>query len=98
VEPGRRTFTLGYSALALMAMPWMHVGQREQIVLIGTLPYAALIAARRQKRKIPPFLAILVGTGAALGFALKHYFLIVPALLELWLFASDRKSWRPLRP
>jgi hypothetical protein len=97
-EPRRLIFTLSYSALALMAMPWMHVGQREQIVLIGTLPYAALIAARSQKRTVPPFLAIFVGVSAALGFALKHYFLIVPALLELWLFTSDRKSWRPLRP
>jgi hypothetical protein len=41
---------------------------------------------------------VLVGAGAALGFALKHYFLLVPALLELWLLASQRRKWRPLRP
>ena len=34
---------------------------------------------------MPTFLAIAIGTGAALGFALKHYFLMVPAALELWL-------------
>ena len=33
-----RAMLLGYAALALTTMPWMHVGQREQIVLIGTLP------------------------------------------------------------
>lgn len=95
---GRRTFVLGFAALALTAMPWMHTGQREQIVLICTLPYASLIAARSDRRRIPTLLAIAVGIGAGLGFALKHYFLIVPLLLELWLFTRDRKSWRLLRP
>ena len=41
-----------YAALILMAMPWVHIGQREQIVLIGTLPYAALISARHQGRTV----------------------------------------------
>ena len=47
LNAARRATLLGYAALTLMAMPWMHVGQREQIVLIGALPYAALVAARR---------------------------------------------------
>jgi hypothetical protein len=89
---------LAYAALALMAVPWVHVGQREQIVLIGTLPYAALIAARRERRSVSPALAAMIGAGAALGFALKHYFLTVPALLELWLLVGQGRSWRPLRP
>ena len=95
---GRRTLLLSYAALILMAMPWAHVGQREQIVLIGTLPYAALIAARQQCRTVPLLLAFLIGTGAATGFALKHYFLIVPALLELWLIASRGRRWLAIRP
>ena len=67
------------------AMPWVHVGQREQIVLIVTVPYAALVAARAERDAVSTVLALLVGAGAGLGFALKHYFLIVPAILELWL-------------
>ena len=98
VAPVRRTLLLGYAALCLMAMPWMHVGQREQIALIGTVPYAALIAARREGRAISPLAATLIGVGAALGFALKHYFLLVPAILEFWLLAGQRRSWRPVRP
>jgi hypothetical protein len=98
VAPKRRALLLGYGALALTAMPWMHVGQREQLVLIGTVPYAALIAARRKGDAVSPSLSALIGVGAALGFALKHYFLIVPALLELWLIAGQRHRWRPLRP
>lgn len=95
---GRRALLLSYAALILMAMPWVHIGQREQIVLIGTLPYATLIAARHQGRTVPPLLALLIGIGAASAFALKHYFLIVPALLELWLMASRGRRWRGICP
>jgi hypothetical protein len=97
-SPARRTVLLAFAAVTLVAMPWMHTGQREQIVLIGTLPYAALIAARAQGKRVPVLLAVFVGGGAALGFALKHYFLIVPALLELWLLATLRRDYRPVRP
>ena len=48
--------------------------QREQIALIWTLPYAALVAARRDGRDISPSLTALIGASARLGFALKHYF------------------------
>jgi hypothetical protein len=98
IPPGRRTLLLGYAALCLMVMPWVHVGQREQIVLIGTLPYTALIASRRSGSAVPPLLAAGIGLGAALGFALKHYFLFVPALLELWLLICNPRSWRLVRP
>jgi hypothetical protein len=92
-----RTMLLGYGALALTTMPWMHVGQREQIVLIGTLPYAALLAARREGRPVQPTLAFLIGIGVGLGLALKHYFLVVPVILELWLLAACWRAWRPIR-
>ena len=98
IGPGGRALFLTYAALILAALPWMHVGQREQLVLIGALPYAALIAARREGRPVPTFLAIAIGTGAALGFALKHYFLMVPAALEVWLLLGLGRRWRPARP
>lgn len=97
IPPVRRAMFLAYAALVLAAMPWMHVGQREQIVLIGALPYAALIAARLEDRPVPALLASAIGTGAALGFALKHYFLLAPAALELWLLAVAWRRWRLLR-
>jgi len=98
IEPARRSLLLAYAAVILAAMPWMHVGQREQIVLFATLPYAALIASRREGQPISALLAVSIGVGAALGFALKQYFLLVPALLEIWLIAGQRRSWRALRP
>lgn len=94
----RRALLLAYGALVLVAIPWLQFGQREQIVLIGTLPYAALIGARSAGREVPARFAFILGGFAAAGFALKHYFLIVPILLELWLLARQRRKWRPLRP
>jgi hypothetical protein len=93
---GAKTLLLAYAALVLVAMPWQQFGQREQIALIGTLPYAALIAARREGQPVSRRLAFAIGAGAAAGFALKHYFLLVPVFLELWLLGQGRK-WRPLR-
>jgi hypothetical protein len=98
IDRPRRALLLAYAALVLAAMPWLQFGQREQIVLIGALPYAALIGARRRGRAVPRSLACLVGLGAALGFALKHYFLLVPVLLELWLLLGRKGKWRPVRP
>jgi hypothetical protein len=98
IEPLRRTMLLAYATLILVAMPWVDFGQREHIALIGAIPYAALLAARRGGRRVPVGLAIAVGAAAALGFALKHYFLVVPVLLELWFFAGQPKKWRPFRP
>lgn len=94
----RRALLLAYAALVLLAIPWLQFGQREQIVLIGTLPYSALIGARRDGRQLPVVFAFTIGAFAAAGFALKHYFLIVPILLELWLLGCQRRKWRPLRP
>jgi hypothetical protein len=94
----RRTLLLSYAALVLLLMPWLQTGQREQIVLLGTLPYVALISARRTGRTVGWRLAFVVGAFAAMGFALKHYFLLVPILLELWLIVGQRREWRPFRP
>jgi hypothetical protein len=94
----RRTLLLAYASLIVIAMPWVEIGQREHIALIGALPYAALIAARRCGRAVPVSLALAVGAGGALGFALKPYFLVVPVILECWLIACQRGRWRPLRP
>jgi hypothetical protein len=97
ITANRRALLLVYAALVLVALPWLQFGQREQIALIGTLPYAALIAARRAGQPVPIRLAFFVGVGAAASFALKHYFLLVPTLLELWLLTSTGKKWRPVR-
>ena len=94
----RRGLLLGYAALVIVAMPWLQFAQREHVALIAALPYAALVAARRSERQLDRRFAFAVGAAAALGFALKHYFLLVPVLLELWLAVGLGKGWRPFRP
>lgn len=72
------------------------LGQREQFAWIVMLPYVALIARRADGQPVAPTLALAVGAWAASGFALKHYFLIVPVALEGWLWLrTSRVSVRP---
>jgi len=78
-------------------VPLADIGQREQIALMGAIPYAALIARRRSERDTAATWAIAAGLLGALGFALKHYFLIVPVVLELWLALDARRRWKPFR-
>ena len=77
--------------------PLYDFGQREQLALICTLPYAALISRRSTGSAVPSALALLVGMLGAYGFALKHYFIVVPALLEFWLISQNRRQWRAIR-
>ena len=93
-----RAILLVYVALTLMLMPSYDVGQREQILLICAVPYAILAASRYEGRASSVWLAVAIGVAGALGFALKHYFLIAPALIELWLLAALRRRYRPVRP
>ena len=93
-----RAMLLVYMALTLLLMPLIDTGQREQFMLIGALPYAALAAARREGRAVLPLSAVAVAVGASLGLALKHYFLAAPLLVELWLLASQRRAYRPFCP
>lgn len=93
-----RASILVYAAVTLMVIPLREMEQREHILLVCALPYIALAAGRCEGRAISPWLAALVGFGSAFGFGLKHYFLITPALVELWLLASLRRRYRPLRP
>lgn len=72
--------------------PLYDFGQREQIAAIFALPYCALILKRQQKEAVNTGQALLIGLLAASGFALKHYFVLVPLVLELWLF------WRSDKP
>lgn len=75
-------------------LPLSGVGQREPWTLILCLPYTALIARRRMRLPVSTSMAVTVGVLGACGFALKHYFVLVPLVLEGWLALGLKRGWR----
>lgn len=98
-QPVRRAVTMLVAFVLTVVVPLYDFGQREQLALICALPYAALIARRHAGHNVPWQLALGVGVAAAYGFALKHYFAVIPLSLEAWLLLHrGRAHWQPLRP
>lgn len=87
---GQWAAVLALVASLFLTSPYAHL-QREQFLLMAVLPYVALAARRAEGKAVPRGLAIAVGLLAAPGLALKHHFLLFPALIEVWL------TWRRRR-
>lgn len=68
-------------------------GQREQMMGLAALPYAALAARRIEGRPVPRGLMLGTVLLAAPLFALKPHFLAAPALIEALVLA--RRGWGP---
>jgi hypothetical protein len=73
------------------------IGQREQAFLAASALWCGLACARLSGQRVPTRVAVLVAIIAAYGFALKHYFVLVPLAIELALIAGLRHAWRPIR-
>ncbi len=85
----------------LVAMLWVavaDVGQREQSVLIASVLW--LILALRRDAQLPVSLGLAgsIACFSAYGFALKHYFVLIPLAVELVLALRLGKKWSPFRP
>ena len=85
-------------ALTLILCAWRQIGQREHLLLIFAMPYLCLAAVRATGAGVNRWLAIAVGLSAALGFGLKPYFLLVPAVAELYLMRTLRRPLGLFRP
>lgn len=96
LKPRLATALASFAIIAIL--PGYDFGQREQMALIAALPYAALVAARSQRREVAVTKALVIGILAACGIALKHYFVAVPVALELFLLFHLRKDYGPFRP
>lgn len=95
IDPSeRRTWTVSYG-VSLFVIGFFAFGQREHLLAMGALPYAGLIAARLRHRAPPVPVVFATACLAAFGFALKHYFLIVPMGLEILLLCHVKRHWRP---
>lgn len=97
--PGARIFVAFLCAM-VAAYSFRYFGQREHLSLLAAIPYAVLIARRRGGESIDVRLAIVVALLGSAGFALKHYFVAIPVLLELWLAVGliGRRGYAWLRP
>ncbi len=83
-------FLLCLSAIYLI-LPLGEFGQRENILIIFTMPYFLLVACRLENKCIHVFLAILIGVLSALGFSLKPFFFIPFVLVESYAIFSTKK-------
>jgi hypothetical protein len=70
--------------------PGQDFAQREHLLVASMLPYLLLAWHRAHRREVGPWLAGAVSVFAAVGFAIKPYFLLIPVLVELYLAAVRR--------
>jgi len=95
-DSARGAFLLAvFGALVLLPLPVF--GQREHLMLILSIPYILLLGHRLAGRGCSTMLAVAVGAAAAVGIGLKPYFVLAPALLELYLMAVRRSPAAALR-
>jgi hypothetical protein len=95
-KAGGRAAMVGLG-LGLFLLNVAEVGQREQAFLVACTLWCAIISARVEGKAIPRGLVIVATCLCAYGFALKHYFVLVPVICELALIANLKRRWRPLR-
>ena len=96
-KPRARLWLMLLVFATIAIMPFDELGQRDQITLALTIPYAALIARRSAGLAVTAPTAIIIALFGAFGFALKHFFILVPLALELVLWLRLRRNWTPFR-
>ncbi|MGE0714254.1 MAG: hypothetical protein AB7P02_02325 [Alphaproteobacteria bacterium] len=94
-ETGVFTAMLVPLALLFALLTPGELGQREHLMVVFTIPYVMLTALRLEGRDLPARVTVAIAVAAALGFALKPFFLVVPALLEVFVLAvRGRRAFR----
>jgi hypothetical protein len=86
--------------LVLAILPGGGFGQRPHLMVCFAMPYLLLVAGRLHSEKAAcgTALAVAVGATAGVGFAIKPYFLLVPAALEALLLWRTRWRVALIRP
>jgi hypothetical protein len=84
-------------ALGLLLVNVAEIGQREQSFLLACALWSGMAAARMEGKAVPIWLVLLASSFSAYGFALKHYFVIVPVAIEALVLWRKRLAWRPFR-
>ncbi|WP_374632213.1 hypothetical protein [Ferrovibrio sp.] len=80
----------------LIVYPNNAFGQREHIMLVLAMPYLLIASGRAQGEVLSFRLRLLSGLAAGLGFAMKPYFIGIPALVECYVLVrtARRESLR----
>lgn len=71
-------------------LPADEFGQREHLFYVLVMPYVFLKAQRLEALRISPVLSLIVGVMAGIGFAIKPFFLIPLAFIELYSVLQKR--------
>ncbi|BBK35563.1 hypothetical protein STAQ_06410 [Allostella sp. ATCC 35155] len=87
---GTLTATLVPLAMLFALLTPGELGQREHLMVVLTLPYLVLTALRLEERPVAMPVAVAIAMLAAAGFALKPFFLLVPALIEGFVLLTRR--------
>jgi hypothetical protein len=74
--------------VAFTVLPLAVLGKAEHFTLVATAPYVFLIAARKADGEVR--LPWIIGFLAALGFAMKPFFVVVPLALECLIWSKPR--------
>ena len=93
----RRAITL-LLVFVLFNLPGQDFGEREHLLLMLTLPYLFLVAARAAGREVATPQALLLGLLAAAGLSLKPHFVLLWLAIEGYLRLTRRVAPRALTP
>lgn len=85
------------AALAACALVASSFGQREHLAFLLSLPYLFVARLRHADVQIPRGRALFAGAMAGIGFSIKPVFVLVPAVVELAIWLTERPRWRLLR-
>jgi hypothetical protein len=94
-EPAARSQHMIFLPLVLflaVVYPGEMFAQREHLMLLGTVPYLLLAAARLDGVAMPRGRLLTIAIIAGFGFALKPHFLAIPLLVEVYLLTA--RGWR----
>ena len=98
LSKSERGFALAGFLVAILWVAVADVGQREQSVLIASLLWLVLALRRDAQLPVSLGLAVSIACFSAYGFALKHYFVLIPLAVEVVLALRLGKKWNPFRP
>jgi hypothetical protein len=98
LSKSERGFALVGFLVAILWVAVADVGQREQSALIASLLWLVLALRRDAQLPVSIGLAVSIACYSAYGFALKHYFVLIPLAVEVVLALRLGKKWSPFRP